>query len=244
MSSPPIAATPAPKTALWEDFIDIFYAPAQVFARRRDGRFGPALAVLVVVGLALFFAFRGMWEGVTDAAITQAIRANPNLSAEQAAGMRESAAKFGLVGGVAQALVGYPVAIALTALVLWLVGKIFGSTLRYGQAMTVATYANVPRLVGTAVSGTLFALGHPERVLSPNSILLSPLRFADEGAMPALTAALLGRFDLFTLWATALLAVGIHVIGGVSKARAAAAAGLVWLVATMFILASAGRTPG
>lgn len=239
MSSPP--ATAPAKAALWEDFADIFYAPGRVFARRRDGRFGPALAVSMVAGLVLFFAFRPMFEAVIEAAIEQQIAQNPSFTPAQAAAARATGVKLGLVTGVAQVVIGYPLLITVVAALLWLVGKIFGSAQRFGQAMVIAAYANLPRLLGTVAGGLLFALGHPERVRSPFSVLVSPLRFMDEGALSPVAAALASRFDLFTLWATALIAVGLHVIGGLTRGRAAMAAAAVWLVATMFGLASAAR---
>ena len=39
-TAPPIVEEAPPTTPLWEDFVDIFFAPAQVFARRAEGRFG------------------------------------------------------------------------------------------------------------------------------------------------------------------------------------------------------------
>lgn len=48
-------AEPTPsKASLWEDFVDIFYAPSSVFARA-DGKFGKPLLFLVVVGAVLYF---------------------------------------------------------------------------------------------------------------------------------------------------------------------------------------------
>ena len=241
MTAPSDTSTPAPKTALWEDFTDIFYAPRLVFERRRDGRFGPALLVLALLGLVLFFAFRPMWAAVTDVAIAQSLRSNPNLTPEQVQSARQMSERFAVVGGVMQALLGYPIAVAVSALALWLVGKFFGATERFGQAMTIATYANFPRLLGTAVAGALFLAGHPAEVQSPSSILVSPLRLFDEGALSPLVAALLGRFDLFTLWTTALLALGLHVIGRVSKANGAMAAALVWMLGSLAAIASVAR---
>ena len=242
MTTPLTDSAPAPKpTALWEDFADIFYAPAQVFARRRDGRFGIALLVIVVVGTALYFLFRPMWESVTDAAITQQLSTNPDLSPEQVAQARATAAKFAVAGGLAQALIGYPILIALVALLVWFVGKIFGSTQRFAQAMTIATYANVPRLLGTVIAGGLFSLGYPEQARSPNSILLSPLRLIDEASVSVTAATLLGRLDVFTIWTTALIGVGLHVVGGLPKSKAALAAAIVWLVASALAVASAAR---
>ena len=47
---------PAPsKAGLWEDFVDIFYAPSSVFARRADGKFGLPLLFLIVVAAVLVF---------------------------------------------------------------------------------------------------------------------------------------------------------------------------------------------
>ena len=43
------------RAGLWEDFVDIFYTPSSVFARRADGKFGMPLLLLVVVGTVLVF---------------------------------------------------------------------------------------------------------------------------------------------------------------------------------------------
>ena len=241
MSSPTVATAPSAKAALWEDFVDIFYAPSKVYERRRDGRFGPALLVGTVVTLVLFFAFRAMFAAITDVAIEQSMRANADATPEQIAAARKASESFGPVMGAIQALFGYPLLIALSGLLLWLVSTIFGSTQKFAQAMTIAAYANVPRLLGTVVSGTLFSLGHPERVASPYSTTLSPVRLVDESTLSAITAALLSRFDLFTLWTTLLVGVGLHVIGGLAKSKAALAAALTWLVATAFLVLSAAR---
>ena len=61
-------ADPAPaKAGLWEDFVDIFYAPSSVFARRADGKFGMALLFLVVVGTILYFLTRNAIQPMMDA---------------------------------------------------------------------------------------------------------------------------------------------------------------------------------
>ena len=63
---------PAPsKAGLWEDFVDIFYAPSSVFARRSDGKFGLALLFLVVVGAVLFFVTKNAMQPIFDAEFTR-----------------------------------------------------------------------------------------------------------------------------------------------------------------------------
>src|SRR5690606_39925611 len=43
--------------SLWEDFVDIYYAPRQVFARREEGgRWGIVLLILVGLMALLYFA--------------------------------------------------------------------------------------------------------------------------------------------------------------------------------------------
>ena len=45
MSDAPVSVAP-PKAAAWEDVLDIFYAPTEVFERRRDGKYLIAMLVL------------------------------------------------------------------------------------------------------------------------------------------------------------------------------------------------------
>ena len=55
------------RAGLWEDFVDIFYAPSSVFARRADGKFGMALLLLVVVGTVLVFVTKNATQPIMDA---------------------------------------------------------------------------------------------------------------------------------------------------------------------------------
>ena len=60
-------AATAKKPSVWEDFVDIFIAPAEVFARREDGRFGIALLVLAVLITVLAIGTRSLMQPVFDA---------------------------------------------------------------------------------------------------------------------------------------------------------------------------------
>ena len=64
-------AAPAKPASLWEDFIDIFYAPTSVFARRREGKFGLALLVYVILATAVFSTARPMMQPIFDAMTSQ-----------------------------------------------------------------------------------------------------------------------------------------------------------------------------
>src|SRR5438270_13771267 len=92
---------PAPsKAGLWEDFVDIFYAPSSVFARRADGKFGLPLLFLIVVATVLVFLTKNAMQPIMDAEFARqsaaAMRRNPAITQEQMArrrGLFETAAQ-------------------------------------------------------------------------------------------------------------------------------------------------------
>ncbi|MEA2763160.1 MAG: hypothetical protein QOD47_2444, partial [Gemmatimonadaceae bacterium] len=61
-----VEPTPS-QTSLWEDFVDIFYAPSSVFARRAGGKFGIALLFLAVACAILAFLTKNAMQPVMDA---------------------------------------------------------------------------------------------------------------------------------------------------------------------------------
>ncbi len=239
-SSTPVAPAPAAKSSLWEDFIDIFYAPSQVFTRRREGRFGLALLVLTVVSAVLFVAFRSAFEPVFDAQFDQGMRAQAaqgqQLTPDQIATGRRFAGIIASVAGV----LGTPILVFVLGLLIWLAGKFFGSTATLGQAAMVSTYANVPRILTSAIVGMLALFADPGTLTTPAALTLSPARFMSSDASPVVVA-LLSRIDVTALWVTALLGIGIAIVGKIPRSQGLPAAGVVWLVGTLFALAAAAR---
>src|SRR5690242_20212340 len=76
----PTAAPPAGGSG-GEDFIDIFYAPSAVFARR-SGFIIPMLVVVIAVA-ALYFVNGAVWGPIVDAEMSRAFAKQPNLTADQ-----------------------------------------------------------------------------------------------------------------------------------------------------------------
>src|SRR6476646_8591687 len=116
-SSPAPAGATAPTSpaSWWEDFIDIFYAPSQVFARRENSGFAiPMLVVTLLVAL-IAIANSGVMQPIMDAEFARATAAAMMAKGRS---FGEAIAKFG-------AFILLPVAMFLTGLVLWLVGKLF-----------------------------------------------------------------------------------------------------------------------
>ena len=56
-----------------------------------------------------------------------------------------------------------------------------------------------------------------------------------------LLLAVVGRIDLFTIWVTVLLVIGLSVTGGISRARAFMAAPIIWAAGAIPLILQAAR---
>jgi hypothetical protein len=224
-------AAAAPKTSkasTWEDFIDIFHSPSDVYARRENNGFFVPLLFLAATMTVLYYVTLPLLQPVFDAEFSRQIdaatRANPQVTREQ---MEQGRRVFETFGGVAVFFTILLMPLVLGC-VLWIVGKFFDSKQTLASACVVATYAYFPRLLEQIVNAAQGFFIDPASVTSRFSITLGLGRFIDPSN--ALLLALLGRVDVFTIWVTVLFAIGLKVTGKIPMARAAAAATLVWLI--------------
>jgi hypothetical protein len=218
---------------LWEDFVDIFYAPSSVFARRSDGKFGMPLLFLVLVGTVLFFLTKNATQPIMDAEFARRsadmLRKNPNLTAEQLSSGRGFFEMFSPIFFA----VGITLSILGTGLVLWAVGKLFDAKESVAAAIMIATYAEVPRLVQILTNAAQGLIMSPEKLNSMNAVGFSLARFMDPDNASQVLIALASRVDLFTIWITVLLAIGLHVVGKIPKQQAAIVAAITWAVGAL-----------
>ena len=220
----------------WEDFMDIFYAPASVFARRASSGFGiPMLVVTLLVGL-IFVANMGVMQPVMDAEFARttaaAMKKNPQVTAEQMAQFRAIGEKFGAVF----AFVGMPVAIFCIGLMLWIAGKFVDAKQTLAAALMVASYAYLPRVIEGIVTGVQGLFMDPASMTGRLSVTLGVGRFLDPDVASPLLLAIVGRLDVFTIWVTVLLAIGLSVTGNISRQKAAIAAVVVWMLGALPVL--------
>lgn len=222
------AAGPA-GAGLWEDFIDVLYQPSAVFDRRRDGQFGLALLVLVVIWAVLYFALRNGLGPITDVEISRQAAAmaekNPAMSADDLASAKSAMEKFALFG----AIIFIPIGVLITGVLLWLFAKLFDAKVIFAAAMMIATYSLVPRLIELVLSALQGLFLPPEAITSRYSVTLGIGRFLSPDTNP-LVLTLLGGIDVFTIWTLVLMAIGLSVVARVPMARAAGAAVAVWFV--------------
>ena len=229
-------ASPTPaKSGIWEDFIDIFYQPSQVFDRRRDGKFGLALLALVILSGVLFLALKNGLAPIMDAEMAKAAAAmaakNPQITADQIAAQQAMMEKFAVIGYV----LFMPIGIVIAAVLVWLISKFVGASLAFAASMMIATYSQFPRvaeMIVNAIQGLVLA---PESITSRYSVQIGPARFFDPHANPVLMTVL-GGLDLFTIWVTVLIAIGIKVVARVEMSKAALAAVIVWFVGLLIPL--------
>jgi len=233
---PSVATTPSEKSSLVEDFIDIFYAPSTVFARREKSGFWAHLLIVSVIAALFAFANRSVFEQIFDAEFqrgaAKAMAANPQITADMMATQRNISAK---VAGFLQ-YIGAPFLIFIVAVLVWLVVRFTKARISYQQAVLIMTLAFVPRLIQYLLTTVQMLFMDTAAVTSMHTLSFSPARFMDPDTPNRFLLGLMGRLDLFTIWATILIGIGIAVMGKVPKARGLMFAGIVWLVATLPLL--------
>lgn len=225
-------AAPPPKVSLWEDFLEIFYAPSRVFARRGANDWGIPLLVLIVLSAILTFATWDLLKPLIDAESARAFAervSTLNLTPEQIEQQRAAVEKF---SGFFPIIIIISVGIIplIVGLFLWLAGKAVGAVELLGEALMISVFSYFPRLVGSVALAVQAALIPEEKLNGLAVVSIGPARFLDPAKTSAGMLAMAGRLDLFILWSTVLLAIGLRVKGKVSIGQAAIAAFVVWLL--------------
>jgi hypothetical protein len=229
VTEPNVVAASTPSTSLWEDFVDIFASPAEVFRRRERGSwFSPLLIVTVAVAI-IAFASRGALQPVMDAEFERAadaMRKNPQITEDMIAKTR-GFFEFSRTWGP---IIFTPIAIIVVGIMTWLVAKLVDSRQTLNAALVVAAYAFVPRVVQGIANAIQGLVMRPDQLNSLIKLSFSPARFLDPDTANPVLVQVLNRFDLFTIWVTVLLAIGVYATGRVSKQRAAIAGVLFWII--------------
>ena len=238
-STADFAAAPAPaQSSFWEDLFDIFYKPSAVFQRRQGkSPWPPLLFVTIVVAVIAFATFNTM-EPIIDAEFTRAtakaVQQNPQ-AAQAMEKMRSVSMTIGkfIVGPMTL------LSMFVVGVVAWILGKLFGSTQKFEDAISVAGWAFMPRVLGSILGAVQALLMDPAKLTSAQAITLSPARFLSPETTNPLVFQLLGRFDLMILWQTVLLAIGLRITGKVGKTGAIVFGVLIWLLGALPVIRSA-----
>lgn len=229
-AAPPASAKPA---SLWEDFIDIFVSPSEVFERRRDSGFFVPLLVFTILTLAIALLGRSVMQPIFDSEFARgtaaAMRKNPQITAEQMAGPRAFMEKLAPVMIGLGAFFG-PL---IVGVVLWVVGKFVQARENIGAACMIATYAFFPRILDSLLRVVQGFMMDPSQLNGQYRVTVSAAHFLDPDTASPVLVALLGRIDLFTIWVTVLLAIGLSVVARIPRSRATIAAVGVFVLGSL-----------
>lgn len=206
------------KGGLFDDLVEIFVSPSKVFERRRDGRYGVLLVTLMVLTLVIMLATMGVsapfWDAQFDLTIRQAAAKGQAMPPEASG---EAARTVGLWMATIGGAIFVPIFVWFGALFVMVGAKVAGTSLSFRQGATIFTLAGVPRLlspIAMAVQGLVLPASE---ITSVYSASLGPARFFDPMTTPSAVMSVLSNFDLVTLWAFALIGIGISVLGRVSR---------------------------
>ena len=218
-------AAASSKGTVFEDVLEVLWAPGQVFDRSRAKGVGMYILVLTAITLVIVLATNGLLQPYIDANFDvqmqqMAARGKP-MPAEAAA----AAQKFAGYGFIATGVLMIPIGAVLTGLLVWIGGKVVSAPFTFGQGMLIATLASVPRVlsfIATAVQG---AIADPQAIRSFSDAALGAARFVDPVSTSPALMAMLANFDVFNLWQLVIIAVGISVIGRVERSAGVVGAG-------------------
>ena len=225
-------APPPPKVSLAEDFVDIFFSPREVFARRATSGFFAVMVIVTILLGGLFLVNRGTMEGIMDAEyarqMAQAMKQNPGMTQAQIDAGKKVAG-YAMTFG---AFIGVPIVMLLTGFGVWLTARLFGAKVTYAASTMIAAYSFLPRVIealGVSVQGLLL---DTSGMTGRFQLSLGVARFLDPEMSQGLLG-IVGRIDVFTLWVTALLAIGISVVAKLPREKAIAAGAVMWVLGAL-----------
>lgn len=222
MTDPTAAtATPPDSASMAEDFIDIFVSPAKVFARRAKASPMMPFIVICVLSTLIFFLTKNVLSTVWDAQMQKQMalqmKANPQLTQEMVDKSKPITNVIINVGAV----VGPPILLLVMSLVTWVVARfIMGGTLTFGTTVLITAYSWLPRIVAGILGVVQGLVLDTSKMTSLFQLQEGAARFVDPDSMSNGLYSLLAQVDLFSVWCTVLLIIGLTHAGKLEKSKA------------------------
>lgn len=208
------------KASRWEDYIDVFFSPFELFRRRASDKVAPPLLTLIGLGILFYLIMIPANRIVVRGSIP------PEAQAQMTEGMVRMMSYAGVIG----VPIMYAVMVVIAAALLWLGGRVADMRTEFSRTMLIATYAAFVLLLSQILASLLIMVGGEAGFDPIRSMSFGVLRFIGDADMNRSVAALLGLFDIFSIWQAALWAIGLSVVYKVGMARAAAVAAVVWVL--------------
>ncbi len=228
ITQPPTSVLPA-KSSTWEDVLDIFYAPREVFERRRDGKYLIALLALCLMSVAVYFLSLQMNEALQDVEMARTFRER-GFTPEQMQQAKVGAAKF---AGLLVYFLPIFVAIGswISGVIIMVLGNMMGGKFTFAQGTAIAVLASMPELLGRVLVGVQGLFIDTSTAAHRYAFSFNASRFLPGGTNNWLLK--LGALaDPFVIWGIVLIGIGAFIIGKMEKEKAAVLAIVVALVGT------------
>ena len=234
MESTAAVAKPA---SLWEDFIDIFYAPSTVYERRRNANPWPMIliitALMTLIGVLTWNSLSPVYETEIRAQFAKMMAANPQMTQDMVDSQVKIQMFFRRWGGIMA-----PIGFLIIALPIWLLARIVGAKeMTYTRSLVVIAWASIIAVVAALVMGVQGLVFDVSAITSADQLSLSAARFMDKATASPWVYSAAKSLDIFGLWSLVVMAIGVRVVGRSTKNGAIAFA-VTWLVLAWLIAAA------
>ncbi len=237
MTHSDVMTPPASKGGLFEDLIEVLFAPSKVFDRTRAAKALKYAAMTAVVAAVIMFATKNLlqpwFDAQGDLAVAQAAAKGTPMPEAAVSAVRTSTS-WSLVAGLPLVFLIGPF---LNAVMLFLGAMLMKVKVSYSQLAVIATLGGVPRMLGVIAMPIQALLLDGANAKSLADMSLGPARFLDATTMSPALVSLASQFDVFRIWQLALITIGVAVVGRVSMSTAAVVTVVMAAIAAILQLA-------
>lgn len=235
MTTETIAVAPA-KRSRWEDFVDVYLAPADLFRARAQDSWGMSFVLLCAVATVLYYVFLPINGALMEAIMLENAPANANPQQIQ-----QGATMMKYFGGISIWVMTLGM-IAISAVVIKLVTSLLEPAAKWREAFMISTFSMFVAIPQQILGTLLVFLKSRSGNIGMKDVSFGVLRFMDK--QDPVMQGVLGRLDLFPIWSAALVAIGLVVVVKMSRGRAIIASAITWLAIALPGLAIAALTGG
>ena len=217
MTSPEGTIAAPKQGGVFEDLIEVLFAPTKVFDRSRAAKAIMYVLITAVIVAVIVFATKNLimpWlDAQADLTLKIAAAKGKPIPDAAVSSIRTTTSYSILIGAPLIMLIGP----YINALFLVIGAKLMKAPISFAQAALIATLGGVPRILGWLALPVQALLLNSSSAKGLADFSLGPARFLDPATTSPAVLALLSNLDIFRLWQIALIAIGVSVVGRVSK---------------------------
>ena len=232
--SPDPASPAASEPGVLARLIAVFTAPGRAMAAVRANPRWLVAGLVIMAVMALFSALTATIAGPEQIEMMKETKLGRMMTQEQLQAAEEQALNPStakrITSMVSAAAAGW-IAVFVSGLVFLLFGKLAGGTGTFRQVMGVVFWASLISYgLGSLVKLPLIIAKHSVMEVSTGLGALAP------GDPLSLSYQLLGIFDLFAIWAVAVMVIGFQTIHGFARGKAVVVTVLPWLFMSLVMI--------